>query len=94
LSFELDVSELGATGFEPVASKSQRKSSKSVTETPQKPLAHSLARESQKCPIPAPSTSPSADPIDTDLARLIAAWPGLSATAKRMILAAVEAEKG
>jgi hypothetical protein len=32
--------------------------------------------------------------IDPDLARLIAAWPTLHATAKRMILAAVEASGG
>ena len=40
------------------------------------PLAHSLARETQ---------------IDPDLARLIDAWPNLSPTVKRMILAALEA---
>jgi hypothetical protein len=45
-------------------------------ETPSIPLAHSLARETQ---------------IDPDLARLIDAWPSLPPTAKRMILAALEA---
>jgi hypothetical protein len=40
-----------------------------------------------------PSTSPLADPVDLDLARLIDAWPRLSATVKRMILAAVEADR-
>jgi hypothetical protein len=49
-----------------------------------------LARESQKGPEPTPSTSP---PLDADLARLIERWPALSPTAKRMILAAVDADK-
>ena len=31
---------------------------------------------------------------DPDLARLLAAWPKLSATAKRMILAALDADQG
>jgi hypothetical protein len=34
-----------------------------------------------------------AGPLDPDLARLVDAWPDLSATAKRMIVAAVEAER-
>jgi hypothetical protein len=52
-------------------------------------LAHSLAPESSDYAILAPSTSP----LDPDLARLVAAWPDLSATAKRMILAALEADR-
>jgi len=52
------------------------KPAKDVTETPLEPLAHSLSRETQ---------------IDPDLSRLIAAWPVLSPTVKRMILAALEA---
>jgi hypothetical protein len=39
------------------------------------------------------STSPQQRPLDPDLARLVDAWPNLSATAKRMILAAVEADR-
>jgi hypothetical protein len=67
---------IGARGFEPPASKPQRPSKKAVREAVEKPLAHSLARETQ---------------IDPDLARLIDAWPNLSPTVKRMILAALEA---
>jgi hypothetical protein len=52
-------------------------------------LAYSLAHESEKGPA---STPPPAGPLDADLERLIAAWPRLSATARRMILAAVEAD--
>jgi hypothetical protein len=78
----MEVVKMGATGLEPVTPKSKRKSGKSVTETPEIPLAHSLAHDSQKCP-----------PIDADLARLIAGWPGLSATVKRMILAALDVRR-
>jgi hypothetical protein len=35
----------------------------------------------------------STDKIDSELARIIDAWPHLSATAKRMILAAIAAEQ-
>jgi hypothetical protein len=52
-----------------------------------------LARELQKDPALTPSTSPQQRPLDPDLARLVDAWPNLSATAKRMILAAVEADR-
>jgi hypothetical protein len=74
----------------------QRPCRKRVAESSPEPLAHSLARESEKSPStasePTPSTSPAAAPLDADLGRLIERWPALSATAKRMILAAVEAD--
>jgi hypothetical protein len=35
-------------------------------------------------------TSSTSPPLDPDLARLIAAWPSLPPTVKRMILAALE----
>jgi hypothetical protein len=50
-----------------------------------------LARESQKCPAPAPSTGPPADLIDADLTRLIDAWPGLPAALRAGILATIDA---
>jgi hypothetical protein len=84
---------LGATGFEPVASKSQPKIGKQVTQNVEIPLAHSLARESQKCPALAPLTSPPADPIDADLARLVSAWPNLPAAIRRGILAMIDAAR-
>jgi hypothetical protein len=56
-------------------------------------LAHALARESQKCPASTLSTSPLADLLDPDLARLIDAWPTLAPTVKRMILAALEVSR-
>ena len=87
-------SHVGVTGFEPAAPSPQRRGRKQVAETPPEPLAFSLARESQNCPEAPPSTTPPAVPLDADLARLIERWPALSATAKRMILAAVEAEAG
>ncbi len=52
------------------------KPAKDVMGTPPEPLAQTLARET---------------PIDPALTRLIDAWPTLPATAKRMILAALEA---
>jgi hypothetical protein len=54
------------------------KAGKDVTANGPETLAHSLARETQ---------------IDPDLARLIDAWPSLPPTAKRMILAALEASE-
>ena|ERR1017187_1077259 len=53
----------------------QGKPGQDVVASPSFPLAHSLARETQ---------------IDPDLARMIDAWPSLSAPVKRMILAALE----
>jgi hypothetical protein len=58
-------------------------------------LAHTLARESQKSPILACETPPSIHPpaasIDSDLARVVAAWPELPAPIRRAIVAAMEA---
>jgi hypothetical protein len=67
---------LEAPGIEPATTTPQGKSRQDVTETLPFPLARALAHESQ---------------IDADLGRLIDAWPTLPATAKRMILAALEA---
>jgi hypothetical protein len=54
-----------------------------------------LARETQKCPAVAPPdtpvTSPPAGLDDTDLARIVAAWPTLPLAIRRGILAMVEA---
>ena len=36
----------------------------------------------------------SAPPLDPGLARIVAVWPNLSPTAKRMILAALESDQG
>jgi hypothetical protein len=73
-------------GFEPLTAVTQGQSPSELTATPQNTLAYSLARESQKDP----DSFPLADAkIDPDLARLIAAWPSLSVTVKRMILAAL-----
>jgi hypothetical protein len=38
-------------------------------------------------------TSPTAESLETDLARVVKAWPTLSVTARRMILMLVQAEK-
>jgi hypothetical protein len=54
----------------------QEQSYKTLMENLSFPLAHSLAHDPQ---------------IDPDLARLIEAWPTLPPTAKRMILAVLEA---
>jgi hypothetical protein len=64
------------TGIEPATSIPQEKVDTQVTASPSITLAQSLAREMQ---------------IDSDLARLMDAWPTLSAPVKRMILAALEA---
>jgi hypothetical protein len=48
-----------------------------------------LAHKTPILPAAAPSISP---PADADLAQLIDRWPSLSATARRMILAAVDAD--
>jgi hypothetical protein len=39
----------------------------------------------------APSTGPSAEPPDPNLARIVVLWPTLPEAARRMILAAVDA---
>jgi len=67
---------LEAAGIEPASKIPEAAIPEQVTPTPPEHLAHSLARETQ---------------IDPDLARLIDAWPALPPTAKRMILAALEA---
>lgn len=69
---------MGATGLEPVAAPLESIPTQDVTARTEIPLAHSLAREMEN---------------DPDLARIIDAWPTLPATAKRMILAAVDASK-
>jgi hypothetical protein len=84
------MSKMEPTGIEPVTSIPQQISAQDVAATPAKPLAHSLARETQKSPEIDPSTRPLADALDPNLVRLIEAWPRLSATVKRMILAALE----
>ena len=63
-------------GLEPTDPNPQGIQSKQVTATPEIPLAHSLARESQ---------------IDPDLARLIDAWPTLPEAIRAGILALVDA---
>ena len=57
----------------------QGKPHQHVAETTSLPLAHSLARETQKGPSVAPSTRPAADTLDPDLANLIDLWPDLPA---------------
>ena len=76
--FSQPIRVMEAPGIEPAAQSPQAKADTSVTASPSFPLAHSLAHESR---------------IDPDLARLIDAWPDLPHTAKRMILAALEASK-
>jgi hypothetical protein len=49
-----------------------------------------LARESQKDPESSPLEGAQIDP---DLARVVDAWPTLSPTVKRIILATLEASK-
>lgn len=70
------ASPVGVIGFEPTDAPPQVIADSPVTATPAFPLAHTLAHEMQ---------------IDPDLGRLIDAWPTLSPTVKRMILAALEA---
>jgi hypothetical protein len=53
-------------------------------------LAHTLARESQKCPASTPSTSPLADPLDPDLARLLSLWPALEETGRKLLVTTAE----
>jgi hypothetical protein len=81
-----------APGIETVTANAHSHRRKRAAVTPPEPLAYSLARESQKGSAACPSTSPPAAPFDTDLAHLVERWPALSPTAKRMILAAVEAD--
>jgi len=84
------------TGVEPFYALPEAGTMQRVAETGPETFAHSFARESQKSPSEAPeatlSASPPAGPQDPDLARLIDAWPTLFTTARRMILAAVEAD--
>ena len=70
--------EPGMADLQSAGHSPQVASNQDVVETPSIPLAHALARETQ---------------IDPDLARLIDAWPSLSPTVKRMILAALEASE-
>jgi hypothetical protein len=72
----MEVVKMGATGLEPVPPKAQPKSGKSVTETPEIPLAHSLAREAHVC---------------ADLSLVIEAWPKLPAAIRTGIVAMIEA---
>lgn len=67
-----------APGIEPDATISQSIPDSTVTSRPTIPLAQTLAPETQ---------------IDPELARLIDAWPILSPTVKRMILAALDASE-
>ncbi len=59
-----------------------------------KNLAQTLARETEKCPAEAPkgtpSTSPPADPLDGDLARLLALWPELPEAGRRLLVTTAE----
>jgi hypothetical protein len=75
-SFDMESSKLEAPGIEPGSRGPQLFTAQAVATSIENPLAHALARESQN---------------DPDLARLVDAWPTLSSTVKRMILAAFEA---
>ena len=66
------------------------KNDKPLTETPSQPLAHSLARESEKSPALALSTSPPTDPLDADLARLMALWPELPELGRKLLVTTAE----
>jgi hypothetical protein len=69
---------LEAPGIEPGASMPQGEITTQVAASPSFPMAHSLARESQ---------------IDSDLDRLIDAWPTLPPALKAGILAMIDATR-
>lgn len=73
-TIQVNLREYPQGDSNPLHAARKGKRAKGVTETPPNRLAHSLARESRN---------------DPDLDRLIDAWPTLSATVKRMILAAI-----
>jgi hypothetical protein len=73
------------TGIEPVTTPTQASSVRNVTETAVPPLAHSLARESEKCP--------SDVALDSDLTRILDAWPTLPPAIRAGILAMIEAAR-
>jgi hypothetical protein len=56
-------------------------------------LGPNLVPQNAKTPFLGPLDKPADQPIDPELARLVTAWPNLTPTARRMILAAVEADK-
>lgn len=58
------------------------------------PLAHPLAREAEKPPAEGPPTSPAADPLDADLARLAALWPALPEAGRRLLVTTAETLAG
>jgi hypothetical protein len=49
-----------------------------------------LARESQKCPASTLSKSPPADPLDGELARLMALWPALEEAGRKLLVTTAE----
>jgi hypothetical protein len=58
---------------------------------PAEPLAHPLAQQVEEYPARTPSTSLRAEPLDPDLARVLAAWPTLPAAIRAGVLAMVKA---
>jgi integrase len=95
---DMGLSKMEPRGIEPLTLIPETANSKQVTATPEKPLAHSLARETQKCPAEAPTdtpvTSPPAGLDDADLARVVTAWPTLPLHLRTAILALVDAAGG
>ena len=71
-----------APGIEPATPTPQRKSGTPVMASPSFALAHSLARETQKRPE-----------IDTNLQRVLDAWPALPEALRAGILAMIDAAR-
>jgi hypothetical protein len=82
------------TGIEPVTRQTEAESHQPVTETGLETLAYSLTREAQNCPASTPSTSALADPLDADLARLIALWPALEEAGRKLLVTTAETLAG
>jgi hypothetical protein len=79
----------------PLPERRKGKRGKAIATRPQKPLAQTLAHESQNPAEPTPTTAPASTPADPpavaatdpDLARIVAAWPTLPEAIRRAMLA-------
>ena len=88
------ATEVEDRGFEPLTGSSEPSTGGAVAPTPAEPLAHTLARESQECTRGTPSTSSLADPLDADLARLVALWPALEEAGRSLLVTTAETLAG